>query len=95
MQYDRTDLVVYQGKSGSRLAWKVVVEPASPLGTWETLDARTGAVFRVEDQSCYGTANGTRTVFNPDPLSSAQAAYGATGFVDGNDADRPSSTPSG
>ena len=88
MQYDRTDLVVYQGKSGSRLAWKVVAEPASPLGTWEALvDARTGAVFRAEDQSCNGTANGTGTVFNPDPLSSAQAAYGATGFVDGNDAD--------
>ncbi|HET9316640.1 MAG TPA: peptidase [Vicinamibacteria bacterium] len=90
MQYDRTDLVVYQGRSGSRLAWKVVVEPGSPLGTWETLvDAKTGAVFRVEDQSCYGSENGTGTVFNPDPLSSAQAAYGAPGFVDGSDADTP------
>lgn len=88
MQYDKTDLVIYQGKTGTRLAWKVVVEPASPLGTWETLvDARSGEIFRVEDKSCYGSANGTGTVFNPDPLSSAQAAYGATGFVDGNDAD--------
>ncbi len=95
MHYDRTDLVVYPGKAGTRLAWKVVVEPASPIGTWETLvDAKTGELFRAEDLACYqrspeGAVNGTGTVFNPDPLSSAQAAYGATGFVDGNDADTP------
>lgn len=72
VRYDRTDLVVYPGKAGARLAYRVVIEPASPLGSWETLvDARTGAVFRVEDKSCYGSADGTGTVFNPDPLSSA------------------------
>ena len=32
---------------------------------------------------------GTGTVFDPDPLSSAQATYGDPGFTDGNDADTP------
>lgn len=32
---------------------------------------------------------GTGTVFDPDPLSSAQATYGATGYVDGSDANTP------
>src|SRR5690606_3658010 len=31
-------------------------------------------------------ATGTGMVFNPDPLSSNQVVYGATGYVDGNDA---------
>ena len=31
--------------------------------------------------------DGTATVFDPDPLSTAGATYGAAGFVDGNDAD--------
>jgi zinc metalloprotease ZmpB len=31
-------------------------------------------------------ATGTGNVFRPDPLSSATATYGATGYVDGNDA---------
>lgn len=88
MLYDRTELVVYPGKSGARLAYRVHVEPGtSPLGSWESLvDARTGELFRVEDQACYGSANGTGTVFNPDPLSSAQVAYGGN-FSDLNDAD--------
>lgn len=87
MTYDKTDLVVYQGKSGSRLAYRVTVEPRQPLGTWESLvDARTGEIFRVEDLSCYGSVNGTGTVFNPDPLSSALQVYGGV-WSDNGDAD--------
>lgn len=32
------------------------------------------------------TVNGTGNIFNPDPLSSANAVYGATGFSDASDA---------
>ncbi len=34
-------------------------------------------------------ASGTGPVFDPDPLSSANATYGTGGFVDNNDADSP------
>ena len=36
--------------------------------------------------SFMATVDGTGMVFNPDPLSSNTVAYGATGYVDGNDA---------
>jgi hypothetical protein len=94
VSWERTDLVVHH-RGTSRLVQRVAVVPKSaPLGEWHVLvDARTGEVFQAEDKSCYRagkdapTANGTATVFDPDPLSSALATYGDAGFVDGNDAD--------
>ena len=88
LMYDRNELVVYPGKDRARLAFRVTVEPRTgPFGTWESLvDAHTGELFRVEDLSCYGTTNGTATVFNPDPLSSSQQAYGGP-WSDIGDAD--------
>jgi len=85
--FEKVDLVVYHNRGVSRLAWRVVLEPSvEPLGSWEILvDAQSGQVFRSEDRACYAT--GTGQVFRNDPLSSAQAVYGATGFVDGGDAD--------
>jgi hypothetical protein len=90
---ERMDLVVWQAKGRSRLAHRLRVEPGAELvGDWEVLvDATNGEVFRVEDRACYRShatlATGTARVFGPDPLSSAQASYGATGYVDGSDAD--------
>jgi hypothetical protein len=104
LRYEKTELVVYPGKGGSRLAYRVRLEPGvSPLGYWDVLiDARTGQVFRVEDRACYRHAaeraeapevNGAGTVFNIDPLSSSGGTtYGTGGFVDGNDADTPDLT---
>jgi hypothetical protein len=99
LQLDRRDLVVYHARGASRLAWRFRMVPTvSPTGDWEALvDAQTGALFRVEDLSCYREqeqplvpVNGTATVFAPDPLSSSGGTvYGTGGFVDpgGNDAD--------
>src|SRR5262245_3365608 len=88
LDYDKTDLVVYPGKAGARLAYRVTVQPTSaPFGTWEWgVDARPGELFRVEDLSCWGTVNGTATVFDPDPLSSSQQVYGGV-WSDNGDAD--------
>lgn len=93
LEFDRTDLVVYHARGRSRLAQRVRLNPReTPVGDWELLvDARTGEIFRAEDRACYRAhapgATGSGQVFEPDPLSSAQATYGATGYVDGNDAD--------
>ena len=107
LNHDKSDLVVYHAKGASRLAHRIALEPSvSPLGYWEALvDAKTGALFRVQDKSCYrhpqeaaahtpdGTVNGTGTVFNLDPLSSSGGAtYGTGGLVDGADADTPQLT---
>ena len=90
---------MYHAKGASRLAHRVAFEPTvSPLGDWEALvDARTGELFRVEDKTCYRSAdeqaaapeaNGAGTVFNLDPLrSSGGTVYGTGGFMDGGDAD--------
>jgi hypothetical protein len=93
-RWERMDLVVWHAKGRSRLAHRLRVEPGAELiGDWEVLvDATNGEVFRVEDRACYHashapTATGTARVFAPDPLSSAQVSYGATGYVDGADAD--------
>ena len=93
LQLDRRDLVVYHAKGASRLAWRFrLVSTLGPTGDWEALvDAKTGALFRVQDLSCYREkdqplvpVNGTATVFAPDPLSSsAGTVYGTGGFVDG------------
>jgi hypothetical protein len=73
-----------------------MVATVAPTGDWEALvDAKTGALFRVQDHSCYRAdeqplvpVNGTATVFTPDPLSSSGGTvYGTGGFVDGADAD--------
>ncbi len=92
-RWERMDLVVWHAKGRSRLAHRLRVEPGTDLtGDWEVLvDAQSGEVFRSQDLACYHepatTATGSATVFNPDPLSSAQVSYGATGYVDGGDAD--------
>ncbi len=93
-RWERMDLVVWHAKGRSRLAHRLRLEPGTELtGDWEVLvDATNGEVFRAQDRACYHrshapTATGTARVFAPDPLSSAQVNYGATGYVDGGDAD--------
>ena len=66
------------------------------------VDAQTGEFFKITDYASYNVAyaengaasprgpvtsvDGSGLVFDPDPLTSATALYGDTGFVDGNDA---------
>jgi hypothetical protein len=84
----RVDRVWWVGDA-TRLAWRIVGQPDSLDGAhWELLvDALDGRILRAENLDSH--ANGTGLVFDPDPLSSAQAAYGTTGYVDGNDANTP------
>ena len=94
VEWERIGLVVFHGATagatGVRLAWQVdVVARLAPQGEWRVMvDAVTGELFGAEDRAYYGTTvDGTATVFDPDPLSSAGATYGDAGFVDGADAD--------
>ncbi len=62
-----------------------MVPSVSPTGDWEVLvDAATGEIFRVADNALY--VDGSGSVFDPDPLSTALATYGSPGYTDGNDA---------
>ncbi len=91
LHFDRTEQVIYSGKEGSRLAYRVRAEPkASPAGDWEVLvDAISGEIFQAADVALYAPVDGTGNVFDPDPLSTALATYGDSGYVDGGDADTP------
>ena len=91
LHFDRSDTIVYHGPQGSRLAYRVRVEPRiAPRGDWEVLvDAASGEIFKAADVALYIPVDGTGNVFDPDPLSTALATYGDPGFVDGNDADTP------
>ncbi|MFT6244017.1 MAG: Zn-dependent metalloprotease [Salibacteraceae bacterium] len=93
-----TDLNIYTRQEGTVLIYKVVLEPDFPLGSWEVLvNAATGEIIRAADKACNHSdhssstcsmpppANGTGTVFNPDPLSQDQAQY-AGPYLDNNDA---------
>lgn len=97
--YDTTTLVVYHNANSgeTRLAYHVRLEPSDPLGSWELLiDAHSGDFIKVvdlaassDDERAPNLVDGSGFVFDPDPLSSAQVAYGTTGYTDGNDATTP------
>lgn len=76
-------------RDSAQRVWRLQLEPKGyPWGSWEVLvDAVSGEVVKVSDQA--HRFDGTGRAFNPDPLSSAQVAYNATGYVDGNDASTP------
>ena len=94
--YDNNTLVVYHNANSdeTRLAYQIRLEPSDPLGYWELLiDAHSGDFLKVMNLAAYDDGDrtpqlvdGTGFVFDPDPLSSAQATYGDPGFVDGSDA---------
>ena len=80
-------LLVFPDKAGAHLAWQVELSPISGKnGAYEVIvDARSGAILQARDQA--QRATGTGMVFNPDPLTTANAVYGAAGYTDANDAD--------
>jgi hypothetical protein len=81
----------------SKLTWWVVdgqatlvhdvqIDVDDVVGYWSVLvDAGTGAVLHKEDMAAYSPVNGSATVFNPDPLTSARATYNVGGYTDNND----------
>ncbi|HEY3294092.1 MAG TPA: choice-of-anchor J domain-containing protein [bacterium] len=82
----QTRLVIWAGDNRDfAVCWKVNQFMSDPRGDWEVLvDANTGQIRRAVDKLCY--VDGTGLVFRPDPLTTAQATYGQTGYTDGNDA---------
>jgi len=88
--WERSELVVFAGTVGARLAWRIdaQLDGAAGGGEWRTfVDAATGEIFRYEDVELY--ENGTGQAFLPNPLATAGVLYGTAGYVDGGDADTP------
>jgi hypothetical protein len=89
LQHQKTERMVHVADGATRIVWRVEAVPASGSslrGDWELLvDADSGDVLRAENREVY--ADGTGTIWTPDPLSYKKVAYGATGYVDGNNAD--------
>ncbi|WP_020571913.1 T9SS type A sorting domain-containing protein [Neolewinella persica] len=99
------DLKIVMNKTGeAKLAYRVSLVAMEPLGEWEVfVDAKNGEILRVTDIAAYHKhrttpeyvpfptmmVSGTGNIWVPDPLSSAGASYGDTGFSDSDDADSP------
>lgn len=96
--YEKTELMVLRHGNEDYLVYRVVVTLNEPAGEWESyIDAKTGAMLKFEDVAAYHRdrktenqsgalmVSGTGNVFDPDPLTTAGAAYGGS-YVDGSDA---------
>lgn len=79
-------LMIYADSQPSHLAWVYVVRDPAKAGEWEIVaDASTGEILDFRNTEYY--IDGTATVFDPDPLTTATATYGSGGLTDANDAD--------
>ncbi len=86
MEYEALQRMIHRDEGGrTQIVWRVNADD------WELLiDDATGEIVRAEDKALY--ADGTGTVFSPDPLSSTGSRYGDPGYVDGDNADTPELT---
>lgn len=79
-------LMVYADVEPTRLAWVYVIRDPQKVGEWEIVaDVSTGEILDYRNTEYY--VDGTATVFDPDPLTTARATYGSGGLTDANDAD--------
>ena len=92
LRLNQAELVVYQEDI---LAYHIRVIADSPIGDWEAfVDAGSGELLSYEniaydfgdDKHPSHLVDGTGLIWDPDPLTSATATYGDTGFTDNNDA---------
>lgn len=85
----QTKLVIWAGDNRDfAVCWRVRQYLENPMGDWEVLvDANSGQIRRAADRLCY--VDGTGLIYRPDPLTTAQATYGQTGYTDGSDASTP------
>lgn len=80
-----TTEVIYPAADASHRVWQVRLMGATPAGDWEVLvGALDGKIHAVWDRAAYATGS----VFDPDPLSSSQTAYGQP-ITDADDSDYP------
>ncbi len=92
-----SDLMILHHQKLDHLVYRVSFISDAPVGEWEAfVDAKTGSLLKLEDVALYRRskrsndsnavlATGTGNVFDPDPLTTAMAAYGGS-YVDGSDA---------
>ncbi len=79
-------LMVYADAQPTHLAWVYVVRDPQKAGEWEIVaDASSGEILDFRNTEYY--VDGTATVFDPDPLTSARGTYGSGGLTDASDAD--------
>ncbi|MBZ0265562.1 hypothetical protein K8I28_12930, partial [bacterium] len=72
-------------KRTDHLVWVVNLYPYSPAGDWTIIvDANDGSVLEIQDNAIH--ENGSGMIFNPDPLTTAEANY-AGNYRDFNDQD--------
>lgn len=101
--HETSELMVLRHLDNDYLVHRLNLEMNDLPGEWEAfIDAKTGAILKLEDISHYRRekrgdnrrntsassavlVNGVGNVFDPDPLTTARAAYGGS-FVDGSDA---------
>ncbi len=85
VQLARTELMVHIIDFKPFLAYRTIVVADNPNGEWEAfIDANTGEILSVENIAT--EINGTGLVFDCDPVTSAQSAYGTGSFIDNSDA---------
>ncbi|MDR2971409.1 MAG: hypothetical protein LBU83_05720, partial [Bacteroidales bacterium] len=83
----KTELVYFESiDSGLELAWKININSMNPVGSWQIfINAENERIIHVED--IRRNANGSGTVFIPNPLVSANVSYGHNNcFVHNNGA---------
>ncbi len=81
---EQSELVWSVTDGQATLVRDVRLDVADVTGYWSVLvDAGSGTVLRKQDLAAY--ENGTATVFDPDPLTSARAKYNVGGYVDNSD----------
>ena len=95
---ERSEIIVYPRPFKTGLyAYQVTIVPGGDhYGDWEILvDAENGQILRAEDKACYQHTlreSGSAWVFDPDPVTDAQAYYGGNSFSNFGDADNDSLT---
>lgn len=102
VEHETAELMVLRYMDTDYLVHRINIEMNELPGDWEALvDARTGALLKLEDVSYYRheksrkagksaatnqlMVNGVGNVFDPDPLTTSTQPYGGT-YVDGGDA---------
>ncbi|MCB2213412.1 carboxypeptidase regulatory-like domain-containing protein [bacterium] len=81
-------IFVDSATSNASPAWVVHHSSVDPLGDWEVvIDAFDGTILALDNRMAF--EHGEGLVFDPDPLTTAEATYDDPGFTDNNDADTP------
>lgn len=82
LHFDETNLIVWPGDEGARLAWQVRVEAAEPRGDWEAIvDAKTGDILRVADRLLTHTAQDPTSPDTPPQPHPMLFRVDGTGYI--------------